>query len=188
MKHSDILPEKIKNYSLLAGSIIASSFAAQGQVIYTDVIPDKQLGGVVPTSFPDVTVENFDLNNDGTFDFKITMDIYGTNPVGSGYNFLEKIDGDFNPSNAVRTYTNGAYVPFAVKINQGDSIPQINFYGFNYGNFAFQFGAIVSYKWKNIQDKCVGLKFKVASETHYGWLRLDVNTATPIPNIIIKDF
>jgi hypothetical protein len=186
MKKNKTLSEKLKSYSLFAGSVIASSIAAQGQVVYVDVNPDRELGGVVPPSFPDVTMDTLDLNNDGLYDFKLTMSLYDQIAT-SKFSFREKIDGLFNPSNAIRTYSI-EYVPFALKLNCGDSVPQFNFYGFFYANFAFQFGASAEYNWDDVDDKYVGLRFKAGTETHYAWLRVAVNTNDSVPNMIVKAY
>lgn len=185
MKKISTLQEKLKNYSLLAGSVLGTSFAAQGQVMYTDVVPDKQLGGVIPASYPSIESESIDLNNDGQFDFKISLTLYDV--VASGFSFREEIAGS-NFTNAVGTYSI-EYTPFVFKINCGDSIPfGNNFYGFQYGNFAFQFPGNIAYNWKDAHDKYVGLKFKIGSDIHYGWLRVDVNTVDTVPNIILKSY
>src|SRR5215510_4155940 len=133
MKKSITLSDKIKGYTLLAGSALASSIAANAQVIYTNVNPDKELGGVVPPSFPQVTYDSLDLNNDGLFDFKITLSMPGTNPSAPGLDFFEKVDGDFDAShNAIWTYSLG-YAPIAFKMDCGDTVPKfLPFNGLSY--------------------------------------------------------
>lgn len=188
MKNSKTLAENLRNYSILAGSILTSSLTAHGQVVYTNIIPDKELGGVPPSSFPETETELLDLNNDGIFDFKISLSIYGTNAAADGYNFKEKMDNNGNLYNLVGTYT-VEYRPFLVKLDCNDSVPlNNNFYGFFYGNFAYQFPVAVAYNWQNVHDKYVGLKFKVGDDFHYGWIRFDVNTADSVPNLIMKDY
>ena len=130
------LAEKLKSYSLLAGSIVATSFAAQAQIIYTDVNPDIELGGSVPASYPEVSTHNIDMNNDGEVDFRITVNIKA--PLGNDFSFNEKMDAASNPSNLIHSYTI-EYAAFAFKDDLGDSIPfGPSFYGFNNVNFAFQ--------------------------------------------------
>src|SRR5262245_20364396 len=95
MKKLLTLSEKLKGYSLLAGSIMSSSLA-QGQVIYTNIIPDKELGGVVPPTFPDFYTDTLDLNNDGVSDFLINLNIKEKDTVMGGFNFREQVIGLFN--------------------------------------------------------------------------------------------
>lgn len=180
------LAEKLKGYSLLAGSIVASSFAAQGQIIYTDINPDVELGGSVPSSYPELTTYGIDMNNDGHVEFKVTMNLKA--PLGNDFSFNEKIDAGSNPSNLIHSYTI-EYVPFAFKDDLGDSIPfGPSFYGFINVNFAFQTVGAVSYIWNNQSDKYLGVRFQDGVDNYYGWIRLDVNTNGTVPNIIIKDF
>src|ERR1043165_1577984 len=116
MKKANTLSEKLKSYSLLAGSMFASSVAA-GQIIYTDVNPDVELGGAVPLSFTYDSAYALDLNNDGTVDFRIRLDIYSA--LNPGYAFREKIRWENNSFNWVVPYTIG-YKPFLRKFNCGD--------------------------------------------------------------------
>jgi len=187
MKKTFTFQSKLKGYSLFAGSLLASS-VVNAQVIYTDVIPDVQLGGAAPASYPDFQTEALDLNNDGMFDFKVTLNFYGTNTQAAGYSFIEKIDGDyFAAYNRVTTYTI-EYVPWGFELECDDSIPIGINNGYHFAYFAYQAGAIGYYNWDNVVDGYVGLKFKVGNNIHYGWLRVDVNTMGAMPVIVIKDY
>src|SRR6266446_3121817 len=114
---NESLGERLKSYSLAAGSILATSLAVHGQVIYTDVIPDKEIGGIIPDTFPHEYVDTLDLNNDGIFDFKFSVQF--NDSLGS---FIEQVMWDNNPNNLVLPYTLN-YVPFMLKLNCDDSIP-----------------------------------------------------------------
>ncbi len=187
MKKPFTLAEHLKNYSLVAGSVLASSLAASGQVVYKDINPDVELGGTVPASFPYDSSFALDLNNDGITDFNLKLSIY-SQTAQNDLLFKENIDGGVNLVNAVFTYTI-EYVPFVIKLNCEDSVPPNAYvYGAHAGDFAFQFANSAQYAWKNLTNKYVGLKFLIGSEAHYGWLHLDVNTADSVPNIIVKDF
>lgn len=183
----DSLGEKLKNYSLLAGSFLASSLAAQGQVIYTDLIPDVTLGGTL--SLNDTTY-TLDLNNDGVFEFNIILDFIGTDPSAAGPSFYENMNGDFDAlNNQILIYRTGLYYPVAAQIPCGNNIPFTSyFYGSHFAGISFQVGAISPDRWENIQDKAIGLKFKIGADVHYGWVRVDVNTMDSIPVIVIKDY
>ncbi|HYV91349.1 MAG TPA: T9SS type A sorting domain-containing protein [Chitinophagales bacterium] len=183
--HKNSLGERLKGYSLLAGSMFASSIAA-GQVIYTDVNPDVELGGIVPDSLPYDSAYALDLNNDGIFDFRITLHIEGTFS-GTAYEFSERIQWENNSSNLIIPHTIG-YAPFLQPIPCEDSIPFSFYEPFGFGFFALQNSDSVVYYWNNVHDGNIGLKVKVGSNAYWGWLRLDVNTNGTVPNIIIKDF
>ncbi|MBA3647881.1 MAG: T9SS type A sorting domain-containing protein [Chitinophagales bacterium] len=188
MKKKGTLSDKLKNYSLLAGSVMASSLAAQAQVIYTDISPDKVLGGSVPSSFPDVQIDSLDLNNDGVTDFKIILKFYGIDDSIPGYNFREHMEG-VELGNSVGSYEAGGYAAIALQFKSGDSIPQNLFAPFFHSvNFAFQSGSSTVPFWKNEKDTYIGLKLTIGADVHYGWLRLDANTDSLIPGITLKDF
>jgi hypothetical protein len=184
---SNTFPKKLKSYSLLAGTILASSFGSDGQVIYTD-IPDKELGGVAPSTFPFSDVDSVDLNNDGQYDFMLSVNFEGVNTAANGFNFGEQIQFLNNPLNAINYYSAFEYTRFVLKKDAGDTIPGDFFNGSFYANFAFQNGTDINYNWKDEHDRCVALKFYEGTNLHYAWLRLDVNTADSVPNIIIKDY
>jgi len=189
MNRQFTLAQKIKNYGVFAGSMLATAITTEAQVIYTDVNPDDVLGGAVPTAYPDLDRDSIDLNNDGVFDFRISLNISNTNPDATGFDFYEKVDAIFDPlHNAIWTYSLG-YAPIASQLNCDDSVPQfLPFHGFSSAIFSFQFGASQANNWVNVQDRYLGLQFNIGGQTHYGWLRLDVNTMDTIPNIVVKDY
>ena len=186
----DSLGEKLKNYSLLAGSILAPTFAAHGQIVYTDLIPDVTLGGVLPATYPDTSTYALDLNNDGVFDFNITLTILGTDSGAAGPSFIETMDGDFNPQyNKMFIYHTGQYAPWAIQVPCGNLIPLVSYSNAShFANISFQVGAAIASNWQNVHDRVIGLSFKMDTAIHYGWVRLDVNTLDSIPNIVIKDY
>ncbi len=188
MEQKSELLQRIKQYSLLAGTVVSYGMTAQAQVIFHDVDPNHEIGGVLPGTFPFTDVYNVDLNNDGTYDFQFFLKMYGQNPTG-GVDFLEKIDGYFNAIyNGVVSYSIN-YIPWALKMNGGDKVPLLNyFYGIFYANFAFRFGTISALNWNNETDRFVGVRFKSNAGLHYGWIRLAVNTKGLIPNIIVKSY
>ncbi|MEO5674918.1 MAG: T9SS type A sorting domain-containing protein [Chitinophagales bacterium] len=187
MKKTFSLPDKLKNYSLMAGSILGSSFIAQGQVIFKDINPDVELGGVNPASYPELNSYDLDLNNDGIVDFSLKLNFYGTSLQTQWFSFREIMSGGANFLNAVVTYTI-EYKPFLLKLDACDSIPIPYLYGGHLGNFAFQNVNSIAYNWDNIEDRYIGLNFQIDNEPHYGWLRVAVNIADTVPNIILKDF
>ncbi len=191
MEKTSTLNHRLKNYSLMAGSILASNVAANAQVFYKDLKPDVELGGVVDANFPDIYTHDLDLNNDGNFDFKISLTNYGVDTQAPGYNFKEGIDGDFNIGNNVIFSYTIEYAPWPIKFNCNNEVPFSYYqYGAHFVNIGYQFGAqIGAGNWKNVVDKYLGVKFKAGDGLHYGWVRLDVNTAANnIPNIIIKSW
>lgn len=177
---SKILAEKLKSYSLLAGTMLAGTIA-KGQVLYTDIVPDTTLGSSQPGQYD----YSLDLNNDGTFDFHFVVNLYGT--FSGNYSFNEQIVAD-NPGNLVVPYTIN-YAPFMFKFSCDDSIP---FPFYQYG-FPFAFFGLANTNsnmviWNDEVDKNIGLKFFENGNAHWAWVRVDVNTQGTWPNITIKDF
>ncbi len=190
MKKTTTLSKKVKNYTLLASSILASSMAAKGQIMYTDLDPDQEIGGVIPDVYPTTVYDSIDLNNDGLFDFKMTLSISGTNPNPNypGFSFFEVMDGFFNAANAIHTYSL-EYAPIIFKDQCGDSIPlQQQIYGLNYAVFSFQNSTFKANNWNDEHDQYIGVRCTVDGESHYGWIRVDVNTKDTLPNIVVKSY
>jgi Secretion system C-terminal sorting domain len=189
MKKPLTLSEKLKSYSIITGSLLAAS-AAQGQVIYTDVIPDAQVGGIPPASLPDTASYALDLNNDGITDFNLILRITAVDTKMAGYSFSEYMTNAHHSNNFIGTLTVLGYHPFVRQFKKGDTI---NLNANNQGQvgiFFYQIGATnPSYGWDNIKDHYIGLHFIGSDDSlHYGWLRVDVNTNDSVPNIIIKDY
>lgn len=188
MKKTLTFSEKLKSYSLVTGSLLAAS-AVQGQVIYTDVNPNVQLGGAPPAHLPDTVSHALDLNNDGIVDFNVTLRLDGIDTKRGGYLFSEYINGASHSNNFIGTHT-VAYHPFVFQFKAGDSINLTPNNEAQAAIFSYQsvYG-IPTYGWKNIKDRYVGVKFIGSDDsTHYAWIRLDVNTNDSVPNIIIKDY
>jgi Secretion system C-terminal sorting domain len=169
------LSKKIKTYSAVAGSVIAVSTSADAQVVYTDISPDS-------TFIADGNLYNLDLDNDGTFDFTFTLTIsvastttarlVGVTPAGT---------------NGIAGSVVGAYVyPFAM--NAGDTVKaSLTFNTTPSQSMASSFGAGISYgNWLGAVDKYIGLNFYIASQPHYGWARLDVDSSAN--RFTIKDY
>jgi len=190
MKRTATLSEKLKSYSILSGSMLASVFAADGQIVYTDIIPDDTLGGFIPDTLPRMFLDSIDLNNDGTFDFQLRLMDFDTNPDDAGISFFETVNGDFDvQNNKIFYYDVQGYARIAFKFFCGNTFPAFGtFSGTHYANFNSHFGTVKHYYWQNIHDAYLGLKIKISGNVHYGWIHLDVNTMDTIPVIIVKDY
>src|SRR5438045_1646550 len=99
MRKTSTLSEKLKSYSIISASLLASVFAADGQIVYHDVVPDDTLGGVLPSTYPHAFTDSIDLNNDGTFDFQLRLVDFDTNSLDAGISFFETVNGDFDAQN-----------------------------------------------------------------------------------------
>src|SRR6185503_6598453 len=94
MKNFSPFQKKLRSYSVLAGSLFAA-MQAKSQIVYTNLNPDEEVGGVIPTSFPYHDHYEIDLNNDGIVDFNLNLTING---LGGGFypsrfSYIEAIYG-----------------------------------------------------------------------------------------------
>ena len=169
---SNLLNKKLKAYSALAGSLIAATGMVNGQVIYTDVDPDKYISG------EDYYIDTYDLdlNNDGIVDY-----VFGSkNMIYDNY-CIESNSIYVNPNiaNAMASSNWGVKV-----LEPGDVID--GGMSWAYGNMllAYHYDKVVCWggggstwtfstgNWLNTYEKFIGLKFRINNGTHYGWFLL----------------
>lgn len=175
------LLKKLQNYSLLAGSV-ATAGAVDGQIVYTDINPDKVFTGL--------GTYNLDLNNDVTTDFTISVSTsVSTSTTGtyfSNYVYITPQGG--NQVAGTGSYGNTWNYPYALSANA--VIDQ----GKNWVNGATSKSALGSYfsstgtygNWLGASNKYLGLRVTIGTDTIYGWARLDVNTTAS--SFTIKDY
>jgi hypothetical protein len=189
------LEQKLKTYSVLAGSVLAFG-GAQAQIVYTDIQPDSVLNR------GEAILIN--MNNAGKAEFNIRNHFFAYSSSGYlyQYNMMLLNPNDSNEflgiQSAITTSTSSTYLYVPNPLQANDNIgPNESFwtegssYGFffasvkynnSYGSVNIQAG-----KFLNKEDAYVGVRFSLPSGTdwHYGWIRLDVpNDST----IIVKDF
>ena len=173
------LSEKLVQYSALTAAIAGIS-EINGQVIHVEIDPDF-VGGMPLSNFI------FDFDGDGTEDFEIYSNgngalcsLNGSNRVlGSGY---------ISSSSSF-----GNVYPFALSYNAVISGGQAEWY-YNRNNFSNGFNVLnvwscqipSRHKWCDVTNKFLGIEFKIGSNTHYAWIRLDVDFSGT--GWIIKDY
>ena len=183
------LLKNVKSYSALAVGLIAAN-AVQAQIVYTDVDPDMVVhGNFEAADWHDATAwarYQIDLDDDGNTDY--TMRIL------SG---IQHGVGNLDPAGD-NQYVNNPANPFATPIEKGVEIGAASqewkgllVYpnGYNYLGTTTTFGKTLEQGgggFTGKTDKYVGLKFKIGSQTHYGWARLD--TRNDSRQYTLKDF
>jgi hypothetical protein len=172
------LNKKLKSYSAIAGTLVAAANTANAQIIYTDVIPDASVntGGTY----------NLDLDNDGTADFQFAVThgtyMYGTLPVTYDVGILSP-----GPGNAIDTISGGA-----VAHNLNDpinaSLAWVDDAGAAYQLLGISIfgGAYTGGNFLGQTNKYLALRFKIGSNDHYGWARIDMDAGAT--NITVKDY
>lgn len=144
-----------------------NSFA---QVIYTDPEPDI----VFSMSFNNTVYYNFDVNNDSVSDF--------TFRISSSW---------MSVNSSIQSQNNTAFVfagTYADTLNVNDTIgPSCNWSSSNL-SLAGAYGSAVNGFWANKNNKFLGLRLVLNSDTSYAWVRLKIVTGGGGLKITIKDY
>ena len=159
-------------------------------IIYTDIEPDF-VSDHLNTSY------DFDLNNDDIIDFTLES-IYSNSynwddlTIPSYYDLY--ISSNLNDASGVISVTPWYANP--IPLNSGKEIFNLayNTNGETYENWGtFIIGKCEKegsctdnwYDWNNKNDKYLGLRFSKNGNMYYGWVRLDVTSAT---KWVVKDY
>lgn len=168
---------RLKMYAAVA-CVAAATGTADAQVIYTDLNPDTVLNYF--ESYP------LDIDNNGQPEMSLEVDIVW---AWSGY--VRFVTAAVSPVNAVIGSMSSlwANTPLPYALNNGDSISGTT-PGWQYGSIFRQYLAVdnspVTGNWGGLSDKFLGIKFKIGTNTHYGWARLSLDAA--ISMLTIKDY
>jgi len=184
------LLKQLQSYSAIVAGLIAAD-AAQGQIVYTDVNPDEDVNGNFDAlNWQDETAwatYQIDLDDDGNVDY--TLRVRSDQQHGAG--FLDPTDGNFYINNPNDN-------PFATPLEADDEIGSgsevwkgllVYPNGYNYLGTLTTLGKTAAEGgggWTGATDKYLGLKFKIGSNTHYGWARMDVRDDSRV--YTLKDF
>ena len=186
------LENKLKIYSSLALGVIASN--AESQVFYTDIEPD-------------ITIQSnnkyfLDLNNDSSPDFVIeaihkTSNLYGYQIEVNGVGIYAEGQNEFLVDYFSTSNGDNSYWPKALGLNTQINNLQDTWINTSSGmamNIIFEFyyttqtitETFQAGHWQDAKNKFLGLKLKLNGNTHYGWARLDVDSAGT--EFTIKDY
>lgn len=183
--YTKISTAKLAAYSAMAGSFIAFYSEADAQIVYND-IPDIFLSDDGTGNDTDT----LDLDGDGVYDFLFDVNYTTT---GSSWQltrlwgYISASYGVGDPFNDVIGY-NGAFLPYASVLYTGDNIGPEEYFStlYNIAFLAAYYYLDTQGQWVGATDKFLGIKFKIGSTRHFGWIRMDV-TLYP-PTITIKDY
>ena len=172
-KLPDNLDKKLLAYSIAAGAVVLGGAETQAGVVYTDPA-DVTL---------DSNGETFEIQFSGATKFKITFgEITYSSIKYRGIGIYSSTDSarilkmDI-PQNYVKALSSNYIISDKTGNNFSDgwqsNITSISD-SFTRGHF------------NGAGDKYVGLKFKIGENTHYGWVRINVDSG--VNSIIIKDY
>jgi hypothetical protein len=168
------LEKRLAAYALAAGAAgvgaIIGAPLAEAQVVFTNTW--------VPIS-PTTTTTNIDLNNDGVVDFVLSQSrtcTTGTNAGGCRFVMNILPQASQNAVLGAKTYASA----LASGVSVGSNGP------FQAGKRFMAKGADEATssggtrysslgQWKQATNLFVGVKFTIAGETHYGWIRVDLD-------------
>jgi len=156
MEKTFTLQSKIKVYSTIALSFSGLG-ALNSQIVYHKCIPPIILNGSNPTY-------NIDMDGDSTNDFQAQTD----GVVRAQLNNLIPVN------NGVAGYGSGAWFyaqAFASNQNIGASVGNWNNAGRNILASAYSLNSSGWGYFGDGQDHFAGVKFKIGSTLHYGWIR-----------------
>ncbi|MFN3940845.1 MAG: hypothetical protein ACK4IY_09675, partial [Chitinophagales bacterium] len=194
MKNQKIQNKQLKQYSASAIAFL-SACTGNAQIIYTDIDPDVVIdapGGIF----------ELDMDNNGASDFifsATSISFTSTTASGVFQNFLNGVFVSPVNSNSIAGH-NGmgssfAY-PFALEnaivIDSALEFTNIYFQSLAYSFYAIKNGSevipVLSVgDWLDGEtDKFVGFRFKIGTEPHFGWARLDVSAENN--SFTVKDY
>lgn len=169
---------KLFQYGVMTSALLASASEVSGQVIYTD-IPDETLNS---GDFLAIDI-NQDATGDYTFSasdmFSLSTLFTANSSYAADYLILNS-----NSFAGVPSYSFG-YPPS--NLNFGDTISaNLNFISEKAGDLNNDSCYFPGSQFCDGNDGYVGLRFKIGTQNHYGWVRIQVSTDGSI--ITVKDF
>lgn len=173
MKRNSTLAKKLKAYSALAGVAAVTPFAAEAQVIYSNIEPDTILAGRGYNSF------DLDLNSDGITDFSLTQ-YYSTSYSHGQYHFFSGIFLTIINDNSGIATTAPGNDNISI-FNNGDTI-DVNDNWYAASLYSVDFNA----QWNGVKNKYIGARVKLNGQNYYGWIRVTVGSNGN--SITIKDY
>lgn len=181
--------KKLLSYSAVAGAFVAVGQTADAQVVYTNVEPDS-----VVSIFTGPGSMDIDLDNDGNVDFQIRHDvsysIYTSTSSSTTYTYFLA----YRYANIFKV-ASGAEV-FGVNTSQVDTLPTdeelidtdvFNVQNNNYNLASYYSGSFGTGSWGPLPgegDRYVGVRFMIGTDTHYGWIRLNVPAGVNQVNVL----
>jgi hypothetical protein len=173
---SEPVHRHLNMYALAAGAAGVGLFAvahpAQARIVYTKTHQVIGLNGKY----------DLDLNHDRTVDFVLQQIDYCNST--SCFGFQRHLLAKETPGNAVEGSVGSQGRHFAAALKGGAPIgPRQRFISGGHNGetmlsvwYDQDFQTLHTYgKWNNLNNRYLGLKFKLGRKTHYGWARLSVH-------------
>lgn len=191
--NKSLLKEKLKSYSALATAVFGTAAVADAQVVYTDVNPDEVLT-MTNGSINDFAV---DFDNDGNEDMAVATYgyLYTDGTTSYQYNYVLSFVAPNATSALVGSMqaVGSASLPLVTNLTAGTVIGPSSAWldttaasGVQYFNVVALDGSAVFGSPNAGADIYLGSRFKIGTNTHYGWVRISIPTA--VSQATVKDF
>ena len=168
------LSKKLAQYGALSMAI-AGVTDLNGQIIYTDIMPDFDQGTGQPYSL--------DLNNDGTPDFQIHIESASDLKIMPLNANNEVLGNPYSSSSSFYVFpyalSNGAPISNSASGSWFNN-------SFSVGVQDLNYSSCLRGNWCSVTDKYLGLRFNISGNIYYGWARLDVGASGN--TWLVKDF
>ncbi len=184
----NVLNNKLKSYSALAGSVLAVAGSADAQIIYTDVNPDTLMNSTLGS----LITYDVDFDNNGITDMSVGTYAYayGGSNLNYSFNFLSPdavsaAIGTIDANYSLPTPTplaSGVFVDPA-SVNWLDTTASGGTTQFNAATFM---GTTLLGTFNTGADAYIGARFLIGANTHYGWIR--INVSADCSTTTVKDF
>jgi hypothetical protein len=188
------------SFSICLGQNIIAGLTSSND-IYSDIIPDTtfQALAVHLSPYPGGNY-SIDIDNDGLFDFKISVS--GGGGLGGGSGVCKIIPLSQYATIASHIDTSEGCCPaqyiaqVADIIDVGDTISNLNniFGGFSYlwsETYGMSMGPFI-FDWNNIGEHYIGVKLTIPNDTLYGWIRVEATSTSSwaggLFTLVIKDY
>ncbi len=181
-----LLNDKLKSYSAVAGSILATAASADAQIVYTDVNPDNVL------TITNGTMNSFDVNFDGDAQVDVQIATYGY--LYGAYQLNYSLSAFPTGGTWALVGTVGAYGGEATPLAASTMIDASSAWvdetaagGTTFFNAVTVTGiGPVAGTWATGSDAYLGARFTIGANTHYGWVRMSV--AADGTTTTVKDY
>jgi len=165
---SSSLNQQLHTYGLAASAAGVAVFSlvqpVHAEIVYTPVNIQFNVG-----------VVNLDLNSDGAFDLRITGTYFAYHQIiGSVLLRTPKANAVEGINQHPFALSSGAVIGPAARFGADNGI-MAKYYRWNYSSRTHPKG--VEGYWRSANDKYIGLRFQIGSETHYGWVRATVTSS-----------
>jgi hypothetical protein len=170
---SDSVHHQLNSYALAAGAagvgMLALAQPCQAKIVYTTAHI------TVPTN----TLLPLDLNHDGVNDLSFTIGAAADSSFLFAYNLRTNgVVGEAQNYRFASALKPGAHIGAERKFLAGPKPDLL------WGDYASSGGGGTLGKWKNADDRYLGVKFSIKGKIHYGWVRLRVSLPSRIDAVI----